>query len=308
MQTGFEFWVAFNAVVLALLALDLFIFNRRPKEVTLWGAGLSTLFWVSLSLAFNALIWRWKGEEKALEFLTGYLVEYALSADNIFIFVLIFSSFKVPLAFQHRVLFWGILGAFVMRGLLIWWGIALVAAFHWVFYLFGAFLVYTGLKMLFHQEEDSVDPEHNWLVRLTRRFLPLTKQYYGTAFAVRRGKRCFLTPMALVLLMVESTDLLFALDSIPAIIAVTQDPFIVYTSNICAILGLRSLYFLLASVVDKLVYLKAALSVILTFIGVKMLIAQWVKISTQISLGFVGGCLVLAIAASVLVNHRRKEG
>ena len=303
MHTGIEFWVAFNAVVLGLLALDLFVFNRRPKEVTFRSSLLSTLFWVGLSLGFNLLIWHWKGQEKGLEFLTGYLVEYALSADNIFIFVLIFSYFRVPIQYQHRVLFWGIIGAFVMRGLLIWWGIELVKHFHWAFYVFGLFLVYTGLKMLFHKE-DEIEPEQNPLVRLAEKFLPVTREYHGTALAIRKNGKLVLTPLAIVLLMVESTDLLFALDSIPAIIAVTQDPFIVYTSNICAILGLRSLYFLLASVVDKLVYLKAALSIILTFIGLKMLLANWVKISTQTSLAFVGGCLVFAIIASMLVNHR----
>lgn len=305
MHTGFEFWIAFNAVVLGLLAIDLFVFNRKPKEVTLAASLISTLFWVGLSLGFNLLIWQWKGQEKAVEFLTGYLVEYALSADNIFIFVLIFSYFKVPSAFQHRVLFWGIIGAFVMRGLLIWWGIELVSRFHWAFYIFGLFLVYTGLKMLF-QKEEEIEPEHNPLVRLASKFLPVTREYQGSDFTVRQGGRLMITPLAIVLLMVESTDLLFALDSIPAIIAITQDPFIVYTSNICAILGLRSLYFLLASVVDKLVYLKAALSIILTFIGVKMLLAHWIKIPTETSLAFVGGCLLLSITASLIVNHRSR--
>lgn len=303
MNTGVQFWIAFNAAVLGLLAVDLFIFHRHTKDVSFRGAFFSVLFWVGLSLGFNLLIWQWKGEQKALEFLTGYLVEYALSADNIFVFVLIFSYFKVPISHQHRVLFWGVVGAFLMRGLLIWWGIALVGAFHWMVYLFGAFLVFTGMKMLFHKDQ-VIDPDENPLMKWCHRHLPVGRECNGPGFLCRRGGKTMLTPLALVLIMVESTDLLFALDSIPAIIALTQDPFIVYTSNICAVLGLRSLYFLIASTVDKLVYLKVALSVILTFIGFKMLLARWLRIPTELSLGFVGGCLALAIVASVAVNCR----
>lgn len=304
MTTGLQFWIGFNAAVLLLLAVDLFVFNRHPKDVTVGDAIVSTLFWVGLSLGFNMLIWHWEGQEKALEFLTGYLVEYSLSADNIFIFVLIFKYFKVPISFQHRVLFWGVVGAFVMRGLLIWFGIALVGAFHWMFYIFGAFLVFTGAKMLFQQEAD-IEPDHNPLVRWCHKYLPMTPEYRGTKFLCCDQGKTKATPLLVVLLLVESTDLLFALDSIPAIIAVTQDPFIVYTSNICAILGLRSLYFLLASAIDKVIYLKAALAVILSFIGTKMLLAKWVTIPTEISLGFVAGCLALAVTASLVVNRRK---
>lgn len=292
------FWIGFNAVVLVLLALDLLVLNRKPHAVTLREAAITSAVWIALSLGFNALIWHWDSA-KGLEFLTGYLIEYSLSVDNIFVFVLIFGYFKVPAEYQHRVLFWGIIGALVMRGLMIWLGIALIERFDWMLYLFGAFLVFAGVKMLIGGDPD-IDPEHNPLVRLCTRFMPVTRGYHGPQFTIVEGGRRMLTPLALVLVMVESTDLLFALDSIPAIIAITQDRFIVYTSNICAILGLRSLYFLLAHVVHKFVYLKHGLALILSFIGVKMLIHHWLEIPTVLSLGIVALCLVGSIAASLL--------
>jgi tellurite resistance protein TerC len=303
MQTGIEFWIAFNATVLLLLALDLFVFHRTAHRVTVGEAALWTSVWVLLSLAFNLLVWHWKGPEKAVEFLTGYLIEYALSVDNIFVFVLIFSYFRVRAEHQHRVLFWGILGALVMRGIMIAAGISLVNAFHWMLYLFGAFLVFTGVKMLVHKEEE-LDPERNPLLRFVCRFMPVAREYSGANFVVIQEGRTMLTPLALVLVMVESTDLLFAVDSIPAIIAITRDTFIVYTSNICAILGLRSLYFLLASVVDKFIYLRFGLAVILAFIGLKMIVADFFEIPTALSLAFVGASLGLSIAVSMLFPKR----
>jgi tellurite resistance protein TerC len=304
METSFNFWLEFNAAVLLLLALDLFVFHRKAHTVSAKEAALTTLFWVSLSLGFNLLVWRMQGQEAALQFLTGYLVEYSLSVDNIFVFILIFSYFRVPAEYQHRVLFWGILGALVMRGLMIWLGVSLVSAFHWMLYLFGAFLVFTGWKMLVGSGIE-VEPEHNPLLKLCRRWMPISRTYEGTKFFTRVNGRRALTPLALVLVMVESTDLLFAVDSIPAIIAITTDPFIVYTSNVCAILGLRSLYFLLARVVPKFIYLKHGLALILGFIGIKMLIADFYKIPTPISLLIVAVTLVASVVISIVATRAR---
>jgi tellurite resistance protein TerC len=308
-ETPLIFWVAFNVVVLCLLAVDLFVFHRHAHAVTSREAAVWTSVWVTLSLLFNAFVWQWKGPQVGIEFLTGYLVEYALSVDNIFVFVLVFAYFKVPGKYQHRVLFWGIIGALVMRGLMIWLGVTLVESFHWMLYLFGAFLIFTGIRMAV-QKDDHVDPEHNPLVGLCRRLFPITPRYEGARFAVKRDGRILLTPLAIVLVMVESTDLLFALDSIPAIIAITEDPFIIYTSNVCAILGLRSLYFLLASVVHKFVYLKYGLAAILTFIGLKMVTADFVEayfggpIPTVFSLGFIALCLVASVCGSIWFGPR----
>jgi tellurite resistance protein TerC len=244
------------------------------------------------------------GPAKALEFLTGYLIEYSLSVDNIFVFVLVFSYFAVPAAYQHCVLFWGILSALVLRGVMIAVGVAFIQSFHWALYLFGAFLLFTGIKMLFSRRK-ALDIEKNPLIRLVRRVLPVSDTYNGARFSVRRGGRLLLTPLAMVLIMVEATDVLFAVDSIPAIFGVTHDPFIVYTSNVCAILGLRSLYFLLAGVVHKFVYLKPALAIILSFIGTKMLLADVYHVPTAASLGVVGLVLLTAIGLSLLVNRQR---
>ena len=304
MHTSLWFWIAFNAGVLFVLAIDLFAFQRKahapsPKEAAIW-----TAVWVALSLGFNTVVWHWMGPAKALEFLTGYLIEYSLSVDNIFVFVLVFSYFAVPAAYQHRVLFWGILSALVLRGVMIAVGVAFIQSFHWALYLFGAFLLFTGIKMLFSRRK-ALDIEKNPLIRLVRGVLPVSDTYHGARFSVRRGGRLLLTPLAMVLIMVEATDVLFAVDSIPAIFGVTHDPFIVYTSNVCAILGLRSLYFLLAGVVHKFVYLKPALAIILSFIGTKMLLADVYHVPTAASLGVVGLVLLTAIGLSLLVNRQR---
>jgi TerC family integral membrane protein len=309
-------WVGFNLFVLALLALDLGVFHRKAHAVSTKEAAIWSVVWISLALLFNGAIYLfWQrlmpgspasNGEAALEFLTGYLIEKALSVDNIFVFVLIFSFFRVPAAYQHRVLFWGILGALVMRGAMILAGAALIKQFHWIIYVFGAFLIFTGIRMAFHKDED-LHPEDNPLVKLFRRLMPVTGEYREARFFVREAGRLVATPLLLVLLVVESTDLVFAVDSIPAIFAVTDDPFIVYTSNVFAILGLRSLYFLLAGVIDKFHYLKLGLSAVLAFVGVKMLLTDTAfKIPIGASLGVIAVILATAVGAS-LVRARRIE-
>ena len=289
-----------------MLTIDLFGFQRNAHAPSTKEAAIWTAVWVALSLGFNALIWSLEGDAKALEFLTGYLVEYSLSVDNIFVFVLVFSYFVVPAAYQHHVLFWGIFSALILRGVMIGVGVAFVEAFHWALYLFGVFLLFTGIKMFFSRKK-AVDIARNPLIRLVRRLLPVSDTYHGGRFTVRRDGRRLLTPLALVLIMIEITDVLFAIDSIPAIFGITRDPFIVYTSNVCAILGLRSLYFLLAGVVHKFVYLKPALAIILSFIGAKMLVADIYHISTAVSLGVVGLVLLVAIGLSLFMVRRRPE-
>jgi tellurite resistance protein TerC len=265
----------------------------RPREALFW-----SIFWVGLALVYNVGVYRWFGPERGLEFLTGYVIEKALSVDNIFVFLVLFSYFRVPAAYQHRVLFWGILGALVMRGVFVAAGAALIYSFHWVLYVFGALLVITGVKMLFSGEE--VHPERNPLFRLFRRFVPSVSDYRGAKFTVVEGGRRMATPLLLVLVAVEASDLVFAIDSIPAVFAVTLDPFIVYTSNIFAILGLRALYFLLAGVMERLRYLKVGLSLVLAFIGVKMLLAGVYKIPVEVSLAVVAALIGGAVLASLL--------
>jgi tellurite resistance protein TerC len=301
MQTNLWLWIAFNAGVLSVLAIDLFGFQRKAHAPSTKEAAIWTAVWVALSLGFNALIWHWEGQAKALEFLTGYLVEYSLSIDNIFVFVLVFSYFVVPAAYQHRVLFWGILSALILRGLMIGVGVALVSAFHWVLYLFGAFLVFIGIKMLFSRRKAVGGSP---LLRLVRGLLPISDTYHGARFAVQRDGRWILTPLAMALIMVEAADLLFAIDSIPAIFGITRDPFIVYTSNVCAILGLRSLYFLLAGIIHKLAYLKPALALILFFIGAKMLLVDVYHLPVAASLTVIGLILVIAVGLSLLTKRR----
>ncbi len=306
-------WVGFNVFVLAMLALDLGVFHRDAHSVSVREAATWSVVWISLSLLFNLGIYffwhdlvpnsTYTNQEAALAFLTGYLIEKSLSVDNIFVFVLIFSYFAVPAMYQHRVLFWGILGALVMRAILIVAGAALLHQFHWIIYIFGAFLIFTGVRMAFHQEEE-MNVGENPLVRLVRRFMPVADKYHGSSFFVRHGGKLMATPLFLVLLVVESTDLVFAVDSIPAIFAVTTDPFLVYTSNIFAILGLRSLYFLLAGVIDKFYYLKIGLATVLTFVGVKMVIVDIYKIPMPLSLGVIAGVLTISVVASLIRSRR----
>jgi len=292
-------WVGFNAAVLILLALDLGVFHRKAHAVSLREAAGWSAVWVSLALMFNGLIWYFAGPQKGLEFLTGYLVEKSLAVDNIFVIALIFSYFAVPAMYQHRILFWGILGALVMRGAFIAAGAYVLQQWHWVIYVFGGILLITGIKMALRKDE-AIDPEHNPVVRLARRWIPLTHRYDGQKFwTVENGKRVA-TPLFLVLLLVEFTDLVFAIDSIPAIFAITSDPFIVYTSNVMAILGLRSMYFLLAGVVHKFVYLKFGLSLVLVFVGAKMMLIDVFKVPTVVSLAVIASVIGGSIALSLL--------
>lgn len=306
-------WVGFNVFVLAMLALDLGVFHRHSHVVSIKEATIWSVVWVILALVFSLGLYFWwnsiapesayTNTEASLAFLTGYLIEKSLSIDNIFVFVLIFSYFAVPALYQHRVLFWGILGALLMRGLLIIIGAALIKEFHWIIYLFGGFLIFTGIKMLLHRNE-TLRPERNPLLRLFRRLMPVTSAYEGDKFFVRRAGLLMVTPLFLVLLLIESTDLIFAVDSIPAIFAVTQDPFLIYTSNVFAILGLRSLYFVLAGIIDRFYYLKAGLSAVLVFVGLKMVLTDVYKIPVGSSLGVVAGILTIAIIASLIRTRR----
>lgn len=303
MESTWLMWVGFNVFILAMLALDLGVFHRKDHVVSAKEAGFWTILWIAVACAFGGILYRWQGSDVALEYLTGYLIEKSLSADNIFVFVLIFTYFNVPALYQHRVLFWGILGALVMRGALIAVGATLLANFHWIIYVFGAFLLLTGIRLM-TQKEVSVDPGNSGVVKLVRRFLPVTDGYEGHNFFVRRNGRLMATPLFIVLAIIESSDLMFAVDSVPAIFAVTDDPFIVYTSNVFAILGLRSLYFLLANVMGKLRFLKVGLSVILTFVGLKMLLTSFVHIPPLVSLTVILTILTITIGASLLFPGR----
>lgn len=297
-------WIGFNVLVVGLLVLDLSVFHRKSHTVVLKEAMIWSLVWIGLALLFNVSIYLFSGPDRALQFLTGYLIEKSLSVDNIFIFVLIFTSLSVPAVYQHRVLFWGVLGALVMRGLLIFAGAALLETFHWIFYVFGAFLLVTGVRMAV-QKEKKIQPEKNLALRLVRRLVPVTETYERERFFVRRAGKLMVTPLFLTLVVVEATDLVFAVDSIPAIFAVTRDPFIVYTSNVFAILGLRSLYFVFAGVVEKFYYLKIALAIILVFVGFKMLVADLIHLPAWLSLLVIVVVLAVALLASVL--RARKE-
>ncbi|HEY1269587.1 MAG TPA: TerC family protein [Candidatus Binatia bacterium] len=299
-------WIGFNLFVLAMLAVDLGVFHRKAHEVSVREALTWSGVWISLALLFNLGIYHFWGSEKALEFLAGYLIEKSLSVDNIFVFLMIFSYFDVPARYQHRVLFWGILGALVMRAIFIAAGAALLSAFHWIIYVFGGFLIITGIKMLFAGDE-KLEPEKNPAVRLLRRIMHVTSDYHGQRFTVRRDGRLYATPLLLVLVVVETTDVIFAVDSIPAIFAVTMDPFIVYTSNVFAILGLRALYFLLAGIMHMFRYLKVGLAFVLCFVGIKMLLVDLYKIPIGVSLGIVAGILAVSILFSLPFTLRSKR-
>lgn len=296
-------WVGFNIFVLAMLAVDLGVFHKEAHEVSIKEAAIWSAVWITLALIFNYGIYYFMGSQAGLEFLTGYLIEKALSVDNIFVFVLIFSYFRVPAQYQHRVLFWGILGALFMRGAMIGAGAYLIHQFHWIIYIFGAFLVFTGIRMA-TQTEHEIEPEANPVIRLVRRFMPVTNVYHGQKFFIKDTVgariRTVATPLFVVLVLVETTDLIFAVDSIPAIFAVTQDAFLVYTSNVFAILGLRALYFLLAGVINKFHYLKLGLSVVLIFVGVKMLLTDIYKIPIALSLGVIAAILAVSVIGSLL--------
>jgi tellurite resistance protein TerC len=298
-------WLVFNLFVLAAIVLDLRVFHRRPHKMETREAITWTLVWVGLSVAFGLGVMHFSGEQRGLEFFTGYVIEKALSVDNLFLFLVIFRAFAVEERIQHTILEWGILGALVMRGAMIAAGAGLIERFNWVLYVFGAFLVFAGLHMLFVKKEE-MHPEENRISRFARRHLRVTKEYQGSKFFVRKGETWYATPLFVVLLIVEITDITLAVDSIPAIFGITHDPFIVYTSNVFAILGLRAMYFLLAGVLGRLRYLTTGLSCVLAFIGAKMIVEPWVHISVEISLAVVGGMLLVALAASLLVSARAK--
>jgi tellurite resistance protein TerC len=297
--TSIWFWVAFHVGVFVAIGVDLFTFRVRGRELSMAAAARRSVVWVVLSLAFNAVVWRVKGPHHGLDFLTGYLVEYSLSMDNIFVFVLIFTHLRVPPRAQHRVLVWGIIGALIMRGTMILFGIALVRRFHFVLYIFGLFLLITAARMLIGKHLGP-DFRETRAMRFCRRILPITKEFHNQDFKVRVDGRWMLTPLALTMIVIEITDLAFAVDSIPAIFAITQDPFIVYTSNICAILGLRSLYFLLAGLMNRFIYLRTGLALVLGFVGMKMITAEFLPFPRVISLGIIVLILGVTIWLSML--------
>lgn len=292
-------WIGFLAFVLLMLALDLGVFHKNSHEVKIKEALIWSAVWISMAMVFNYGIYVYMGEIKAMEFLTGYVIEKSLSIDNLFVFIMIFSYFNVDKRYQHKVLFWGILGALIMRSIFIFAGVALINKFHWIIYIFGAFLIFTGAKMLF-QKDEKIDPNKNPLVRLFKRFYPVTDTMHGDRFFVKINAKTFATPLFVVLLLVEFTDLIFAVDSIPAIMAITSDPFIIFTSNVFAILGLRALYFALAGITQYFHYIKYGLSAILVFVGMKMVMIDFYKIPVLVSLFTILGILVISVVASLL--------
>jgi tellurite resistance protein TerC len=298
-------WVAFNIFVLAMLALDLGFFHRKAHAIKIKEALVWSGVWITLALLFNLGIYFWRGPETALEFLTGYLIEKSLSVDNIFVFLLIFSYFGVPLLYQHKVLFWGILGALIMRAVFIVAGITLIEKFHWTIYIFGAFLILIGIKMAL-QKERKIRPERNPALKLFRRWVPVTEEYVEGKFFVKRLGHYLATPLLIVLIVVETTDIIFAVDSIPAILAITLDPFIVYTSNVFAILGLRALYFALAGIMELFHHLHYGLSAVLVFVGIKMLLTDLYKIPVSIALSVVAGILLISVMTSILDKKKEK--
>lgn len=292
-------WIGFIAFVLLMLALDLGIFHRKSHEVKIKEALIWSAVWISIAMVFNYGIYVYMGEVKAIEFLTGYVIEKSLSIDNLFVFIMIFSYFNIDKKYQHKVLFWGIIGALIMRSIFIFAGVALINKFHWIIYIFGAFLIFTGAKMLF-QKDEKMDPNKNPLVKLFKRFYPVTDTMHGDRFFVKINAKTFATPLFVVLLLVEFTDLIFAVDSIPAIMAITSDPFIIFTSNVFAILGLRALYFALAGITQYFHYIKYGLSAILVFVGLKMVMVDFYKIPIMISLFTILGILVISVVASLV--------
>lgn len=309
------YWIAFLGFVLLLLAFDLGVLNRRAHAPSLKEAAWMSVLWISIAIAFGLFVTFDFGTKQGIEYFTGWVLEKALSVDNLFVFVLVFSFFRVPPQYHHRVLFWGIIGALIMRGLLIWLGATLLQTFEWIIYIFGAFLIYTGIKLFRAGEDEDPDIEKNPLIRLGRRFLPMTAEYHGEKFAIRQAGKFLFTPLILVLIVVESTDLVFAVDSIPAVIAVTKEPFIIFSSNVMAILGLRALYFLLAGAMDRFYYLKPALAVILTFVGAKMILEQFLHLGdeweTYVVIGsllFILLVLIVAVVASWLRLRQIEQG
>jgi len=305
MTTSLLFWIVFGIIIITVLAIDLGVLNRRAHKIELKEALTWSGVWISLALLFNVFVYFQLGKVKALEFLTAYVIEYSLSVDNIFVFILIFSFFSVKPQYQHKVLFWGILGALIMRAIFIFAGVALINRFHWIVIIFGGFLLISGIKMLFQKEEVTVEPEKNGLVRLFRRFLPVSDNLHGDALFIRQDRKLYATPLFLVLLVIESTDLIFAVDSIPAVLAISKDTFIVFTSNIFAILGLRSLYFAVSGVMGLFRYLKVGLAIVLSFVGLKMLASYFhIEIPILFSLGTIISILLVSILASLIIKKK----
>jgi len=304
--TSIWFWLAFNAGVFVALTIDLAQFKHRGRELSMRAATKRTAIWIVLSLLFNLLVWKLRGPDKALEFFTGYVIEYSLSVDNIFVFVIIFAYFKVPPMAQHRALVWGIVGALVMRGIMILLGVTLVSRFHFILYIFGIFLLVTAIRMLFGKTGEP-DFGKSLVMRFCRNWIPITPEFHGEDFRARVNKRWMLTPLGVALIVIDVMDLIFAVDSIPAVFAITQDPFIVYTSNICAILGLRSLYFVVARLMDRFVYLRTGLAFVLGFVGLKMIVAEYFPVPTLISLGIIVLILAITVVISVLVTKNRGD-
>lgn len=298
MDTPIIFWIIFNAFVLIMLALDLGFFHRKSHEVSVKEALTWTFVWISLAMIFNGIIYFWKGQQQALEFFTGYLVEKALSVDNIFVFIMIFTYFQVPSKYQHKVLFWGIIGALIMRVIFIFAGIALLERFHFTIYIFGALLIFTGIKM-FNHSSTQIDPDKNPVLKFFKKFMPVTQTLHDDKFFIKIDGRQYATPLFLVLILIETTDLIFAVDSIPAILAITQDQFIVYTSNVFAILGLRSLYFALAGIIHRFWLLSYGLAIVLVFVGTKMILIDYYKIPIEWSLIFIATVITGSILLSL---------
>ena len=307
MGSGILLWVIFTAVIAGMLYIDLGVVHRHARAISINEALLWSAVWIGVALLFNLGLYVWKGRQPALEFLTGYLIERSLSIDNLFVFLLVFSYFRVPAQYQHRVLFWGIFGALVTRFVFIVAGAALVTQFHWIMYVFGGFLVVTGIRLAFEKDKE-VHPEHNPVLKLVRRVMPMSDRYDSGRFVIRQSGRWLATPLLLVLIVMETTDIIFAVDSIPAIFSITLDPFIVYSSNAFAILGLRALYFALAGLMPLFVHLHYGLSAILVFVGVKMLIADLYKIPIGAALGTIAGILALSILASILFKPQPDAG
>lgn len=301
MDTPVIFWIIFNCFVLVMLALDLGVFHRKSHDVSVKEALTWTFVWICLALIFNVILFYWRGQQQALEFFTGYLVEKALSIDNIFVFIMIFSYFQIPTKFQHKVLFWGIIGALFMRVLFIFAGVALLERFHFTIYLFGALLIFTGYKM-FNHSNSKIDPGKNPVLQLFKKLMPVTPNLVGSKFFTKIDGKRFATPLFLVLVLIETTDLIFAVDSIPAILAITQDHFIVYTSNVFAILGLRSLYFALAGIVHRFWLLSYGLAIVLVFVGTKMMLIDFYKIPIEASLLFIAFIITGSILLSLKIR------
>jgi len=299
------FWILFNVFVLTMLALDLVVFHRRAHTVKFREALMWSGLWIGLAAVFAVIVYYWHGRGASLQFITGYVIELSLSIDNLFVFLLIFRYFRVPSTHQHKVLFWGILGALVMRAVFILVGVGLISKFEWIIYAFGALLVYSGIK-LFRQQEAEIHPERNPLLRLFRKWMPVTKDYVGNKFFVRQPG-LYATPLFIVLLVVETTDVLFAVDSIPAILAITLNAFIVYTSNVFAILGLRSMYFALAGMMELFHYLHYGLALVLIFVGAKMLGSHYIELPTELALGIVAGILIVSVLASLIHPQKRES-